>query len=170
MIPDAHMLAVRAPADDNNADTSTAANNAAGNTKESLVDVIKTSGSAAMNLGTQATQSVEDVLKATGRTTIALAKMLNSIFGVASKTLSTGGEYVSNGVSIGNSFVSSVPIARTVTGGLSNLVSGITSSYSEAADYGRQVRTKMLENLSKQIDTPTMSASDNSATAQASTP
>lgn len=162
-MPDSHMLAVRAPADTvTNAvqGASTSANNAIDNTRESLADVIKTTGTVAMNLGSQTTQSLEDVAKTTGQTLVALLEFLSSGIDVAGKTVSTGGEYLSSGVSKVDSYLNNVPVVRMFSGGLNNLLSGITSAFGEATDNGRRSRQKMFRIFRNQQDSTTSAATN----------
>lgn len=126
--------------------------NTVNNAGDAISNFFMQTGSTAVDFSSQATKSVEEILKAGGRVTLAVGKLCSDLFGGISATLATTSGLLASGVSGIDSFMNSVPVLGVVTGGLNNVVTGLSTTVNELTANGRQTRKMLFQGLRQYLD------------------
>lgn len=127
-------------------------NNMMGQYTEGISSVIQNATSTAVDFGSEATKSVEEMIKAGGRVTLAIGSLCNSLFNGFSTTAATGTSIMAKGANNVDSVLSYVPVLGTVTSGLNNMMSGMSSTVNELTDTGRNSREQLIKKLRSDLN------------------
>ncbi|XP_050431082.1 uncharacterized protein LOC126845449 [Adelges cooleyi] len=121
------------------------ASGAAGGVVDELTSVLST-------FATEASTGVEEVLRAVGRGGLAVTGLgvstVNGVSGVASDV--TGA--VSGAVDAVDSYIATVPIVRTASGGLNSVLKAFSGSMKSVSDFARKTRLDAVTDLRTQIN------------------
>lgn len=122
------------------------------NTGNNISSLIKNAGSTITEFGTETGKSVEEAIRASGRVTLAIGNLCTQLFNGLSFTVATGTGYLANGFNGVDSYVGRVPVLGVVSSGLSKLVTGVSGTFSDISQHGRESRDKMFKELREQLN------------------
>lgn len=131
---------------------------------DGVTSLLRNAGTTVMEFGSESSKSVEEAIKAGGRATLAIGSLCTQLYNGLSSTVASGMDYAAGGLNGVHGYLGSLPVLGVLTGGLSQVTSGLSGTINDMSASGREARSKMVQTLLDQLNRRGTASGDSTAT------